>query len=152
MGWQGKQKQTCNAQQLRQVSSPAQTYCQPDKHKMSWKHPFFIRIVPLGLSHSPAKRYSEHHDTVIAGRQMLRKEYRSLPNNFSSEICRLIWYLWINQWSVSLKCNAGRTGWCFVNKPWELIIFQIIALCSSFKSDPSDSQNGRERKNLPWIT
>lgn len=131
MGWQGKQKQACNAQQLRQVSSPAQICCQPDKHKMSWKDPHFIAVMPRGLCHSPATRYSGHGHTVIVACQMLRKEHRSLPNNFSSEICRLIQCLWINQCSVRLQCNAGRTGWCCVSKSWQLIIFELIAICST---------------------
>lgn len=65
MGWQGKQKQACNAQQLRQVSSPAQIGCQPDKHEMPRKDPDFIAVVPCGLCHRQAPKYSGHSDTVL---------------------------------------------------------------------------------------
>lgn len=65
MGWQGKQKQCLQCPALRQVSSPAQIGCQPDKHEMSQKNPHFMAVVPRGLCHRQAARYSGHSDTVL---------------------------------------------------------------------------------------
>lgn len=64
---------------------------------MSWKYPHFIAVVPRGLCHTPAARYSGPGDTIAVVHQTQREELRFLPNNISSEDCKLMWYLRINQ-------------------------------------------------------
>lgn len=82
------------------------------------------------VSQASSKIFRAQWHSIVAC-QILRKERRSLTIHFSSEIHRLIWCLWIDLCSVHVQCNAGRTVLFSISEPQQLIIFELIANCST---------------------
>lgn len=105
------------------------------------------------VSQASSKIFRAQWRSIVAC-QILRKERRSLTIHFSSEIHRLVWCSRIDPCSVHLQCNAGRPVWFSISKPQLLIIFELIANCSTqrlIQVIPSRPTALSTRLNFKWL-